>query len=144
MSDLQERFTTALHNSARSWRLALDRRLKHLGVSQASWLTIAVAARANSPLSQSELAYRLGVEGATMVAMIDRLVRAGLVIRVPSETDRRVKKVDLTENGKRLYESLKAEADMFRRELLAVIAPERLVAATELLEQLQAILDRPP
>jgi MarR family transcriptional regulator for hemolysin len=79
-----------------------------------------------------------------MVAMIDRLVRAGLVIRVPSETDRRVKKVDLTENGKRLYESLKAEADTFRRELLAVIAPERLVAATELLEQLQAILDRPP
>jgi MarR family transcriptional regulator for hemolysin len=144
MSDLQERFTTALHNSARSWRLALDRRLKHLGVSQASWLTIAVAARASSPLSQSELAYRLGVEGATMVAMIDRLVRAGLVIRVPSETDRRVKKVDLTENGKRLYESLKAEADTFRRELLAVIAPERLVAATELLEQLQAILDRPP
>ena len=144
MSDLQERFTTALHNAARSWRLALDRRLKHLGVSQASWLTIAVVARASSPLSQSELADRLGVEGATMVAMIDRLVRAGLVIRVPSATDRRVKQVDLTENGKRLYENLKAEADTFRRELLAFIPPERLTAATELLEQLQAILDRPP
>jgi len=144
MSDLQERFTTALHNAARTWRLALDRRLKHLGVSQASWLTIAVVARAISPLSQSELADRLGVEGATMVAMIDRLVRAGLVVRVPSATDRRVKKVDLTENGKRLYENLKAEADTFRRELLADIAPERLLAATELLEQLQAVLDRPP
>jgi MarR family transcriptional regulator for hemolysin len=144
MSDLQERFTATLHNAARSWRLALDRRLKHLGVSQASWLTIAVVARASSLLSQSELADRLGVEGATMVAMIDRLVRAGLVLRVPSETDRRVKKVDLTESGKRLYENLKAEADTFRRELLAAIAPERLLAATELLEQLQAILDRPP
>ena len=33
------------------------------------------------PLSQSELAERLGVEGATMVAMMDRLVKAGLVAR---------------------------------------------------------------
>jgi len=144
MSDLQERFATALHNSARSWRLALDRRLKHLGVSQASWLTIAVAARASSPPSQSELAERLGVEGATMVAMIDRLVKAGLVIRVPSTTDRRVKKVALTENGKRLYENLKAEADAFRRELLAKLDASSLRAATELLENLQGILDRPP
>jgi MarR family transcriptional regulator for hemolysin len=143
MSDLQERFSLALHNSARSWRLALDRRLKHLGVSQASWLTIAVVARASSDLSQSELADKLGVEGATMVAMIDRLVKAGLVIRVPSSTDRRVKKVALTEDGKRLYESLKAEADTFRRELLANAAPERLRAATELLEHLQSMLDRP-
>lgn len=143
MSDLQERFSLALHNSARSWRLALDRRLKHLGVSQASWLTIAVVARASSDLSQSELADKLGVEGATMVAMIDRLVKAGLVIRVPSSTDRRVKKVALTEDGKRLYESLKAEADTFRRELLASAAPERLRAATELLEHLQSMLDRP-
>jgi MarR family transcriptional regulator for hemolysin len=144
MSDLQERFTTALHNSARSWRLALDRRLKHLGVSQASWLTIAVVARASSPLSQSELADRLGVEGATMVAMIDRLVRAGFVLRVPSSTDRRVKKVALTENGTRLYGNLKSEADTFRRELLAAVDAQRLRIATELLEQLQAILDRPP
>jgi MarR family transcriptional regulator for hemolysin len=142
--DIQERFTIALHNSARSWRLALDRRLKHLGVSQASWLTIAVVARANSPLSQSELADRLGVEGATMVAMIDRLVRAGFVLRVPSSTDRRVKQVALTENGTALYEDLKAEADTFRRELLATVDAENLRTATELLEHLQALLDHPP
>jgi MarR family transcriptional regulator for hemolysin len=143
MSDLQERFAAALHNSARSWRLALDRRLKHLGVSQASWLTIAVIARASAALSQSEIAEKLGVEGATMVAMIDRLVKAGLVTRVPSMTDRRVKQVALTENGTLLYDSVKAEADTFRRELLAKIDPARLNSATELLERLQAILDRP-
>ena len=43
---LQERFSTALHNTARAWRQAVDRRLKFLGVSQASWMTIAVAAKA--------------------------------------------------------------------------------------------------
>ena len=79
MSDLEERFSDALHSTSRSWRQAVDRKLKYLGVSQASWMTIAIAAKARSPLSQSELADKLGVEGATMVAMIDRLVKAGLV-----------------------------------------------------------------
>jgi len=93
MSDLDERFSAALHSTSRSWRQAVDRKLKYLGVSQASWMTIAIAAKARSPLSQSELADKLGVEGATMVAMIDRLVKAGLVMREASTTDRRVKRV---------------------------------------------------
>src|ERR1700684_4721659 len=99
MPELDERFADVLHGAARIWRQAIDRRLKYLGVSQASWMTIAVAAKAPGPLSQSELADRLGVEGATMVAMVDRLVKAGLVMREPSATDRRIKRVVLTEAG---------------------------------------------
>src|ERR1039458_4673647 len=121
MTDLAERFSGALHSTSRAWRQALDRRLKYLGVSQASWMTIAMAARANSPLSQSELAERLGVEGATMVAMVDRLVKAGLVVREASSTDRRIKHVVLTDAGNRLYDAVKAEASSLRKELLADI-----------------------
>jgi MarR family transcriptional regulator for hemolysin len=144
MSESQERFSTALHNCARAWRQALDRRLKYLGVSQASWLTIAVAAKSPEPLSQSELADRLAVEGATMVAMIDRLVNAGLVLRVPSMTDRRIKRVVLTESGKQLYDKVKTEADGFRQQLLAGVPPERLAGAAELLEQIQGLLEHSP
>lgn len=103
MDDLEERFSNALHNTARAWRLAVDHRLKHLGVSQASWMTIAVIARAGSSLSQSEIADRLAVEGATMVSMVDRLVKSGFAIREPSLTDRRVKRVGLTDAGNKLY-----------------------------------------
>src|ERR1700675_4754071 len=110
MTDLNERFSSALHNASRAWRQALDRRIKYLGVSQASWMTIAFAAKAGAPLSQSELADRLGVEGATMVAMVDRLVKAGLVMREASTTDRRIKRVVLTPAGLKIYEKVKAEA----------------------------------
>ena len=144
MSDLEERFSDALHNTSRAWRQALDRRLKYLGVSQASWMTIAVAAKAPRPLSQSELADRLGVEGATMVAMVDRLVKAGLVIREPSTSDRRVKRVVLTQAGNFLYDKVRAEAAAFRKELLAGTDPKKLLVATELLEGLQGILDSVP
>jgi MarR family transcriptional regulator, transcriptional regulator for hemolysin len=144
MSDLEERFSGALHNTSRAWRQALDRRLKFLGLSQASWMTIAVAAKAKGPLSQSELAQRLDVEGATMVAMVDRLVKAGFVVREPSMTDRRVKRVVLTPAGDRLYDRVRTEAAAFRKELLDGIDPKKLLAATELLENLQGIIDAPP
>jgi MarR family transcriptional regulator for hemolysin len=144
MTDLQERFSGALHNTSRAWRQALDRRLKYLGLSQASWMTIAVAAKARSPLSQSELADRLDVEGATMVSMVDRLVKAGLVIREPSTTDRRVKRVVLTPAGNRLYGQVRDEAAAFRKELLATMDPKKLLVATELLESLQELIDTVP
>ncbi|MEP6885327.1 MAG: MarR family transcriptional regulator [Gammaproteobacteria bacterium] len=144
MPDLAERFSGALHNTSRAWRQALDRRLKHLGVSQASWMTIAMAAKAPSALSQSELADRLGVEGATMVAMVDRLVKAGLVVRKPSTTDRRVNRVLLTDAGTELYGKVLAEAAAFRKELLADLDPKKLLVATELLEGLQGDIDTMP
>jgi MarR family transcriptional regulator for hemolysin len=144
MTDLEERFSGALHNTSRAWRQALDRRLKYLGVSQASWMTIAVVAKARGPLSQSELADRLAVEGATMVAMVDRLVKAGLVVREPSTTDRRVKRVVLTPAGNLLYDKVRTEAAAFRKELLANMDPKKLLIATELLEVLQGIIDTSP
>ena len=144
MTDLEERFSNALHATSRSWRQAVDHRLKYLGVSQAGWMTVALVAKARTPLSQSELADRLGVEGATMVAMIDRLAKAGLVMREASATDRRVKRVVLTPAGLEVYEKVKAEAAALRRELLANVDSNKLLAATELLEALQGIIDAKP
>jgi len=144
MTDLDERFSSALHSTSRAWRQALDRRLKYLGVSQASWMTIAVAAKARAPLSQSELADRLAVEGATMVAMVDRLVKAGLVVREPSMTDRRIKHIVLTPAGTLLYDKVRAEAAAFRSELLANMDPKALLAATDLLERLEGIINSLP
>ena len=142
MIDVEERFSSALYNSSKAWRHALDRRLKFLGVSQASWMTIAVAAKAREPQSQSALAHALGVEGATMVAMVDRLVKSGLVVREASATDRRIKRVVLTAAGTSLYSKVRTEAVAFRKELLAGIDPKKLLAATELLENLQGIAAR--
>ncbi len=141
MSSIEERFSAALHSTARGWRLAVDRRLRDLGMSQASWMTVAVAAKAKAPLAQIELANRVGVEGATMVAMLDRLEKSGLVVRVPSATDRRVKQVRLTPAGSKLYEKVRAEGDAVRKRLLGGIDPTLLLAATELLEGLQTVVE---
>ncbi|MFS2008106.1 MarR family winged helix-turn-helix transcriptional regulator [Duganella sp. CT11-25] len=141
MSSIEERFSAALHGTARNWRLAIDRRLKHLGISQASWMAIAYVAKQKESMSQTKLASCVGVEDPTMVSTIDRLVKAGYVVRTPSETDRRVKLVSLTEQGQEIYNTVKQEADAVRRELLGQADPAVLRIATEFLETMLADIE---
>ena len=141
LSTPEERFSSALHNTARLWRVALDARLKHLGMSQAGWMTIAMIAKAEAPPSQAELAAQLSVEPATMVAMIDRLEKAGFVARVTSETDRRVRHIHLTEAGNAAYAEVRKAANTYRTTVLEGIPADRLAELTNLLEQIQTRIE---
>jgi MarR family transcriptional regulator for hemolysin len=138
LAELHQRFSAALHNTSRAWKQAIDSRLKDLGVSQAAWMTIAMVAKAATPPSQKQLADLLGVEGPTIVAMVDRLVASNLVLRVASPHDRRVKLIELTDPGRAMYAQVKTRADELRTDLLAGVDPQALLSAASLLEQLQA------
>lgn len=137
---IEERFSHALHSTARAWRLALDRRMKDLGLSQASWLAIGSLAK-YGPVSQTELARMLGIEDPSMVAMVDRMVKAGHMERQPSPTDRRVKLVTLTDSGRAVYAHLRSLADPFREELLGGVDRDKLAMITDFLESLQAAIE---
>jgi MarR family transcriptional regulator for hemolysin len=140
-ADLAERFENALHGIARGWRHAVDRRLNYMGIGLAGWMTIAAASQGRSPSSQSELANMIAVSGASMVRTIDCLVEAGLVIRKPSVSDRRINRIVITDAGHRLYAELKHEAAAVGRQLLAGIEAEKLAHLTQLLEELHFMLN---
>ena len=141
MPTLEERFSIALHHTARVWRQALDARLKDLGMGQAGWMAIACVAKAGAPLSQTELAKQLSIEGPSVVATIDRLVASGLVERTPCATDRRVKLVILTDAGREVYAKVSAEATAFRDATLSDVERGALRNATDMLEALRARIE---
>ena len=124
MDNRQLSFSHLLYLTAHHWRLAVNRRLKDLGMSQATWVAVASIARNEQPLSQAELAQELGVESATVVPLINRLVEAGLVERVLTERDKRKRLLVATPKGLELYHQVKAVADELREEILTVITPE--------------------
>ena len=70
---------------ARMWRLRLDARLREdarlapFNLSLAKWRVLLRLQRSAEGLSQRQLAELVGVEGATMVGLIDRLEADGLV-----------------------------------------------------------------
>src|SRR2546430_7365497 len=66
-----------LHGAARAWRLKLDERLKPMGLSQAKWRTLLHLSVAPGPLTQAEIAARLGIEEPTLVTLLHRLENGG-------------------------------------------------------------------
>jgi DNA-binding MarR family transcriptional regulator len=62
--------------------------------------------RTNPSISQIELGTHLGVDKTSIVALLDRLERAGLIQRRRSTRDRRRQGICLTEAGLREFEAL--------------------------------------
>ena len=129
-------FSHLLYLTAHHWRLAVDRRLRGLGMSQASWVAVAAIAGNETPLSQSELAQELGIENATLVPLINRLVEQQLVQRVLTDQDKRKRLLIATEQGMALYYQVKTVTDDLREEILSVISPEEQAQTRRVLEKL--------
>jgi len=146
---LGELFSQALQGGGRAWNRALERQLKPYGLTVAGWSAIAALAELRRAAggqdalgpSQTALAQQLGVDGATLVTTIDRLAAAGLIERIPSQQDRRVKLVVLTQEGRELEDKLRVHADGLRRAALAHLDPGEVALAVNVLEQWQQVLE---
>ncbi|EPM0358567.1 MarR family winged helix-turn-helix transcriptional regulator [Klebsiella aerogenes] len=136
MDNRQLNLSHLLYLTAHHWRLAVNRRLKNLGMSQASWVAVSAIARNEQPLSQSELAQELGVESATIVPLINRLVELELVERVKPDSDKRKRLLVATAKGMALFHQVKAVADDLREEILTAITPEEREQTHRVLEKL--------
>jgi MarR family transcriptional regulator for hemolysin len=132
-----ERFGPLLHGVARAWRLKLDERLRPMGLSQAKWRTLLHLYRAETPLTQAEVATRLGIEEPTLVSLLHRLERAGWIARKTAEHDRRCKTVHLGPRAQRAIERINDTAVNLRQELLADISPADLNRCMEVLERIK-------
>jgi len=133
-----EEFALEIGRVSRWWRTRLNERVRHLDLNQARWIALLQLSRCG-PTSQRELAGRIGVEGPSLVRVLDRLEEQGLVERRPSDDDRRIKQVGLTEAAGPVLQQLTTLADELRHELLADIPAENIKTA---LHVLKAIGDR--
>lgn len=141
MSDLQEEFGRALGEVSRTWRGKVNERLKPLGLSQAKWTALIGLARHPGGMVQSELAQRLGIEGPTLVRLLDRLEADGLVERRSSAEDRRCKLVVLSGNARPLMKKVGKTVQQLRSEILSGMSEKELAGGLKLMRMLQSRLD---
>lgn len=95
---------------------------------------------AHGPLSQTDLADRLGLESSSVSRLVDQLVRKGWAHRAsdPDNNDRRVRFVSLTEPGRRVATQVgAARAERFGRLLDAIEESKR----PQILEALHLLKD---
>jgi MarR family transcriptional regulator, transcriptional regulator for hemolysin len=137
-------FGPLLGGTARAWRLKLDQRLKPMGLSQARWRTLLHLARAEQPLTQSQIAARLGVEEPTLATLLHRLEAEGWVMRKTASHDRRCKTVHLQRRAQRVIDRINTTALKLRRELTEDIPPHDMQVCMRVLARVRERIDRAP
>jgi MarR family transcriptional regulator for hemolysin len=100
----------------------LDARMRERGGDFTTWKVLVHLADGARP-SQRELAAGMRIDPATVVRHLDRLESEGLVTRERDEHDRRVIRVTVTPDGRRLHDRLDREAVKLDAELADVLSP---------------------
>jgi DNA-binding MarR family transcriptional regulator len=124
--DGAENLGSLLKKLTHAMALEFDRRLKvhHLTLSQ--WGVLRQLWEREGR-SQVELQERLGLEGATVTGLLQRMARAGLVQRRPDPIDKRVQRIFLTEQGRTLEPVVKhLAAEVHARTFAGFTADEQL------------------
>jgi DNA-binding MarR family transcriptional regulator len=76
-----------------------------------------VLARSNPGICQIELGSHLGIDKASMVALLDRLESAGLIERRRSTRDRRRQGIFLTASGSAELENLLVDVRLLEKQM---------------------------
>lgn len=91
---------------ARRWRQAIDRALDEAGLTDATWGPLMHLRESGDGVLQKALAARVGIDGSTLVRLIDILETRGLIERRTDAADRRARLIFLTDAGHTLVEAI--------------------------------------
>jgi MarR family transcriptional regulator, transcriptional regulator for hemolysin len=126
---------------ARRLRQAVDGELSAYGLTEATWRPLAYVGRLGDGVRQKELAAALGIEGPSLVRLLDSLERRGLIERREHEGDRRVRGIYLTPPGRELQRRVLRISDNIVQRVLAAADPDDLDACERVFGIVERTLD---
>ena len=103
---------------------------------------LSLIAASQRGLSSRELAAMLAVGPSAITPLVDRLVERGFARRTEDAHDRRIARLETTENGAALLERMAAGQSDVIRDILAQLGPAELEVVGAALDVLQAGLQR--
>ncbi len=140
LADVEEeiafQFAIALNASSRAWRSFVDRRLRTINQSHASHAALMQIALSDTITTQDQIAARLGIEGPSLVAMLNRLEQEGLARRVPIPGNRRAKSVEIVEEAAPAISEIFRTAIAARADMLKGVDRDELAVCITVLHQI--------
>ncbi|MGB6009118.1 MarR family winged helix-turn-helix transcriptional regulator [Castellaniella sp.] len=122
----RSRFGIRFSLLARRWRRRLDAHLAQAGLTDATWVPLIHLDETGGGMTQKDLALLVGVDGSSLVRVLDILERQGLIERRRSETDGRARLVHLTPDGKRRVAGIRQELGAGERALLSGLSEDEI------------------
>jgi MarR family transcriptional regulator, transcriptional regulator for hemolysin len=138
---LRRSVSSTLVLAARRWRRTSHDVLASYGVSEACAVPLLTANRLGEAVRQVTLAEHVGIEGPSLVRLLDQLCAAGLVRRDEDPEDRRAKTITLTDEGREVTARMEARLVTLRSRLLKGVSREELETTLRVLNVFSASLD---
>lgn len=135
--DIDQHFVQLLFNARNRIRFAMDDSFRPLGITDATWRALYFL-RQGDGVSQKVLAKTMGIEGPSLVRLLDSLESKDFIQRRVDPTDRRSKTIHLTGHAHALLADLDEVSKTVRAEILAGISPAALETCVEVLEKILA------
>jgi DNA-binding MarR family transcriptional regulator len=107
-----------------------------------SQLKILFALRLNGGSGVQDLAHLMRVSPATMTGIVDRLVTAGYVTRREDLHDRRVRRVELSDNGNELLDGIVTAGEEHQQRLLTRLSLADLKVVAQAMEIIGRAVER--
>ncbi|NKI16082.1 MarR family transcriptional regulator [Spongiibacter sp. KMU-166] len=133
--DAKIRLGFMIHDSARLRRIVIDEIFKPLKVTRSQAWALAYLSRRDG-LTQSDLADDMDLGKVTLSGLIDRLEDVGMVERRPDPSDRRIKRIFITKEGRRVIKEMRVITLENNRQMLEDISLEEVVQTVEVLKKL--------
>jgi MarR family transcriptional regulator for hemolysin len=122
--------------TAKTFQKVLDSELrKNVGVTISQWRVVATLVL-HPGLTQKEIADKVGIEGATLVPVIDKMEKEGLLKRKPDSKDRRVNRIYITPKADSLWDSMIECALRIRKVSTKDIPEEQIKTMLETLRKI--------
>ncbi|MBN3728512.1 MarR family winged helix-turn-helix transcriptional regulator [Burkholderia sp. Ac-20379] len=118
--------SSTLVTAARKWRRSSDTVLTAYNVSEACATPLLIAGRLGEAVRQVTLAEHVGIEGPSLVRLLDQLCAAGLARRDEDPDDRRAKTVTLTDEGRAVTARMEEDLRALRARVLKSVSREDL------------------
>ncbi|MDH6151425.1 MarR family transcriptional regulator for hemolysin [Paraburkholderia sp. WSM4179] len=131
---LRRTVSSTLVVAARKWRRTSHGVLAAFNVSEACATPLLTASRLGSAVRQVTLADHIGIEGPSLVRLLDQLCAAGLMRRDEDPEDRRAKTVVLTDEGRAVTAKMEEELVTLRAQALKGVSRDDLEAALRVLD----------
>jgi len=133
-----------VHDVARLYGRRFDRNGRRLGLTRAQCRTLGYLAR-NEGINQAGLADLLEIRPMTLVRQIDRMQEAGWIERRPDPTDRRARRLFLTDKARPVLGRIWDVATETQDQVLASLSPDQADQLIELLRRVHgSMADRAP
>ena len=118
------------------WKMVADRELEPLGLTHPRWTALWKLQRLGDNVSQKQLADALEIELASLMRTLNQLEEQALITRHCCASDKRVRIVTLTDNGRALLTQMEHRIMQIRHQLLSQIDDEELRKMNQLLDQI--------